>query len=82
MREWPPRRELGDAPANSEVFYRLLAELMEGCLRMALPESPDDPERYWPAVQIVGRGLALENASRDEALFRMLSRRLLPEGKE
>lgn len=80
MVDLPPRRDLGVAPANSEVFYRLLAELMEGCFRMALPESPDEPERYWLAVQLVGRGLALENASRDEALVRMLSRRPLPEG--
>lgn len=82
MKGVPPKVDLGEAPANSEVFYRLWAELMDVSFRMALPESPDDPERYWPAVELVGRGLAIENAERDKALLRMLSRRALPEGEE
>ena len=64
---------LDPAPAGSAALYRVWAELLDLCFRMAFRGRTGVSTETWPEIQAVGRSLALENRSRDEALQRMLA---------
>ncbi len=60
-------------PVDSAACYRLWREMAEFGFRLALSTSKDDPEEREAARIRLGRDIALDNRSRDEALERMLS---------
>lgn len=71
-----PSRER--APLESAACYQVWGQMIDWCVRMALPEDPLDPTRHVPQLLEFGRSLVLENRSRDEALDRLLARPQCP----
>ncbi|MBI3268081.1 MAG: hypothetical protein HYZ53_03600 [Planctomycetes bacterium] len=61
------------AVPDSAAFYRVWVEWMDLAWSMALPHPSDPPDVAQAKLAAFGRGLVLENESRDEALRRMLT---------
>lgn len=60
-------------PVDSAACYRLWAEMAEMGLRLALSTASDDPAEREAARIRLGRDIALDGRSREEAHWRMLA---------
>ena len=60
-------------PVDSAACYRLWAEMAEMGLRLALSTASEDPAECEAARIRLGRDIALDGKSREEAHWRMLS---------
>lgn len=60
-------------PVDSAACYRLWREMAEYGFKLALSTATDDPAEREAALLRLGRDIALDNLSRDEALARMLT---------